>query len=81
MRQAKATRLYSRLVHYLFTAVKWSLVVGLVSGAGLYFDVAWQLPWYRYAAGAWIFVAVASICTLFRAITIFILLMKYVAEE
>jgi hypothetical protein len=79
--RAKEAGVYLSLVKRIFTAMWWSLAATLLSIAGLFYDVVWNLPWYRAAIAFWLFCAVVALCTTTRAIRLFAKLFVLIAEE
>jgi hypothetical protein len=81
IRQARRAGVYASLIGHLFTAMRWSIGVAVLSLPAILFDPQWRLPWYGVGIWVWAFVAFTALSASIRALRTFTKMMRYVSDD
>ena len=71
VRNLKQAFVYKKLINYLMDAIHWSILLAVISSAGLILDFSVPQKWYLYAFYTWIFVLAVALLSCYRIIRLF----------
>ena len=76
IKNLKQASVYKTLVNYLMDAIHWSILLAVISSAGLFLDFSLSQQWYSYAFCIWIFVLGVAFSSCYRIIKLFNKILK-----
>lgn len=76
IRNLKQASAYKSLINYLMDAIHWSILLAVISSAGLILDFTVAQKWYFYAFYVWIFVLTVAFLSCYRIIRLFNKILK-----